>query len=174
MKKQLAVSENIENKIFIIRGKSVMIDRDLAALYGVETKALNRAVKRNITRFPEDFMFQLTKQEKEEVVTNWHHLSSLRFSHTKPYVFTEMGVAMLSSVLNSERAININIKIMRAFVAMRQYALKAQEDGRVANRLLIIEKALLSTDKRVDDIIEVLNEMLQEDGKKEVKKIGFV
>ena len=91
-----------------------MIDRDLAELYGVETKALNQAVKRNIARFPEDFMFQLTKEEKTEEVTNCDHLVSLKYSYRLPYAFTENGVAMLSSVLNSEKAIQVNIQIMRA------------------------------------------------------------
>lgn len=98
--KNLMVQEKIENKIFLIRGKKIMLDRDLAELYGVETKVFNQAVKRNKKRFPEDFMFQLT--EKEYVVTNCDHLKILKFSYQLPYAFTEQGVAMLSSVLNSE------------------------------------------------------------------------
>jgi len=96
-----------------------MIDYDLAALYGVSTKVLNQAVKRNINRFPEDFMFRLTRQEKEEVVTNCDHLKTLKFSPQLPHAFTEQGVAMLSSVLNSERAITVNIQIMRTFTKLR-------------------------------------------------------
>jgi hypothetical protein len=101
--------ERIENKIFQIRGKRVMLDRDLAELYDVSTKALNQAVKRNLKRFPEDFMFRLTAVEKHEVVTNCDHLKVLKFSPQLPYAFTEQGVAMLSSVLGSERAIMVNI-----------------------------------------------------------------
>ena len=176
MKKISALPVKIENKILNIRGESVMIDRDLAALYGVETKALNRAVKRNITRFPKDFMFQLTKEEKDYVVSNWHHLSDLKFSYTKPYVFTEQGVAMLSGVLNSERAVKVNIQIMRAFVAVRR-ALQACGGEKIPERLKVVEEVLLAymdkNDKRVDVILQVLNEM-QETEQKEVKKIGFI
>ena len=110
----------IQSKIHEIRGQRVMLDRDLAEMYGVETKVLNQAVKRNIDRFPEDFMFQLTKEEclRSQIVT----LKTEQGKHLKymPHVFTEMGVAMLSSVLRSSTAIQVNISIMRAFVAVRQ------------------------------------------------------
>ena len=110
----------IQSKIHEIRGQRVMLDRDLAEMYGVETRALNQAVKRNIDRFPEDFMFQLTKEEclRSQIVI----LKTEQGKHLKymPYVFTEMGVAMLSSVLRSPTAIQVNISIMRAFVAVRQ------------------------------------------------------
>ncbi len=110
----------IQSKIHEIRGQRVMLDRDLAEMYGVETKVLNQAVKRNIDRFPEDFMFQLTKEEclRSQIVT----LKTEQGRHLKymPHVFTEMGVAMLSSVLRSSTAIQVNISIMRAFVAVRQ------------------------------------------------------
>ena len=111
--------ENIENLILNVRGKQVMLDRDLARLYGVETKVLNQAVKRNIERFPERFMFQLTDDEKNKVVTNCDHLKDLRFSYQNPYAFTEHGVTMLASVLKSDIAVQISIKIVDAFVAMR-------------------------------------------------------
>lgn len=110
----------IQSKIYEIRGVKVMLDKDLAELYGVETKVLNQAVKRNIDRFPQDFMFQLTKEEclRSQIVT----LNTERGKHLKymPYAFTEMGVAMISSVLKSRTAIQVNIGIMRAFVAIRQ------------------------------------------------------
>jgi len=112
--------ERIQRCIYLLRKHKVMLDSDLAILYGVETKALVRAVKRNIDRFPEDFMFQLTKEEKEQVVTNCDHLSSLKFSPALPYAFTEQGVAMLSSVLHSKQAIEVNIAIMRTFVKLRE------------------------------------------------------
>ena len=111
--------EIIENLILSIRGKQVMLDRDLARLYGVETKVLNQAVKRNIERFPERFMFQLTDDEKVKVVTICDHLKDLRFSYQNPYAFTEHGVTMLASVLKSDIAVQISIKIVDAFVAMR-------------------------------------------------------
>ena len=113
--------DNIEPLIKIIRGQQVMLDRDLATLYGVETKRLNEQVKRNIKRFPEDFMFQLTKDEclRSQIAT----LNEGRGQHLKymPYVFTENGVSMLSSVLRSDTAIEVNIRIMRAFVSMRHF-----------------------------------------------------
>ena len=99
--------EKIERSIFLIRGQRVMLDRDLAYLYGVPTKVLNQAVKRNERRFPSDFMFRLTKEEKNELVTNCDRLARLKHSSALPSVFTEQGVAMLSSVLNSERAIEV-------------------------------------------------------------------
>ena len=111
----------IESKILIIRGKKVMLDRDLAVLYDVETRTLNQAVRRNIKRFPEDFMFQLTKEEmsnwKSQIVISNKDKMGIR---KKPYAFTENGVAMLSSVLNSERAITVNIQIMRTFTKLRE------------------------------------------------------
>ncbi len=112
--------ERIHKSILLIRRHKVVLDRDLAGFYGVETKVLNQAVKRNIDRFPADFMFQLTEEEKEQVVTNCDHLSSLKFSPVLPYAFTEQGVAMLSSVLRSKRAVEVNIAIMRTFVKLRE------------------------------------------------------
>lgn len=120
----------IQNKIYEIRGQKVMIDRDLAEMYGVQTKALNQAVKRNIERFPEDFMFQLTTEEtqnwKSQIVTTNSIKMGLR---RNPYAFTELGVAMLSSVLTSKIAIQVNIGIMRAFVAVRQSLISKQSNA---------------------------------------------
>ena len=118
--KSIVPVEVIEKRIFIIRREKVMIDRDLAELYEVETKYLNRQVKRNIGRFPSGFMFRLTKQEKNELVTNCHRLALLKHSTSMPYAFTEQGVAMLSSVLKSERAIQVNVLIMQTFVRLRK------------------------------------------------------
>ena len=133
---QLVVVDNIESLIKIIRGQQVMLDRDLATLYGVETKRLNEQVKRNIKRFPEDFMFQLTKDEclRSQFAT----LNEGRGQHLKymPYVFTENGVAMLSSVLRSDTAIEVNIRIMRAFTSMRHFL---QNNAEVFQRLSTME-----------------------------------
>lgn len=119
----------IQNLIFTIRDKKVMLDRDLAALYGVTVKALNQAVKRNVNRFPSDFMFRLTEEEwnnlRLQIVTA--NISKIRFT---PFVFTEHGVAMLSSVLNSEKAIEINVQIVRAFIQLRQYAIEHKDLAR--------------------------------------------
>lgn len=112
--------EIITERIFEIRGHKVMIDADLAALYVVPTKALNQAVKRNQARFPEDFMFQLTVNERDELVTKCDRLTKLKHSSVMPHVFTESGVAMLSSVLNSEQAVMINVQIIRAFIRLRR------------------------------------------------------
>ncbi|MEW6606584.1 MAG: ORF6N domain-containing protein [bacterium] len=117
---QLIPRERIESKIFVIRDQKVMLDRDLAELYEVKPIRLREQVKRNAKRFPVDFMFQLNKEEKEELIANCDRFKIMKHSPTNPYVFTEQGVAMLSSVLNSERAILVNIQIMRAFTRMRK------------------------------------------------------
>ncbi|MCD4790993.1 MAG: ORF6N domain-containing protein [Bacteroidales bacterium] len=112
-------TKEIISQIYYIRGVKVMLDFQLAALYDVETRVLKQQVKRNINRFPEDFMFQLSETEWKELITNCDNLGSVKFSPTTPFAFTEQGVAMLSGVLRSEKAINVNISIMRAFVQMR-------------------------------------------------------
>ncbi len=159
----------IENKILFIRGKKVMLDRDLAILYGVETRALNQAIRRNIKRFPEDFMFQLTKEEmeiwKSQIVISNKEKMGLR---KRPYAFTENGVAMLSSVLNSERAVTVNIQIMRTFTKLREMLLTHKE---LARRLGDLEKKYDTQFKVVFDAIRQLMTP-PEDPKK--KKIGFV
>ena len=159
---QLVGVDNIEPLIKIIRGQQVMLDRDLATLYGVETKRLNEQVKRNIKRFPEDFMFQLTKDEclRSQIAT----LNEGRGQHLKymPYVFTENGVAMLSSVLRSDTAIEVNIRIMRAFTSMRHFL---QNNAEVFQRLSTMEYHQLEmqqhqqeTDKRIDEVFRRLDE----------------
>ena len=167
----------IEPRILTIRGVKVMIDRDLATLYGVETKVLNQAVKRNIGRFPSHYMFQLSRQEKQELVTNCDRFKLLKHSSTLPYAITEQGVAMLSSVLNSERAIKINIQIIDTFIALRRYAL-LQKPENITHRISILEKALLQymndNDKRVEKIVEIINNMLSMDDEDDTKKIGFI
>jgi hypothetical protein len=172
--KALIPVELIEKKILLIRGKKVMLDADLAELYQVETFNLNKAVKRNIDRFPQDFMFQLTKQEAD----------SLRFqigmSKTEgrggrrylPYVFTEHGVAMLSTVLNSERAVKVNIEIMRAFVRLRQMLASNAE---LARKLDALEKKYDAQFKVVFDAIRQLMTppVTRKRKRKRKRKIGF-
>ncbi|MCB0444207.1 MAG: ORF6N domain-containing protein [Gelidibacter sp.] len=112
----------IQNKIYQVRGERIMLDFDLAEMYGVETRALKQAVRRNLERFPEDFMFQLSKPEWQQLITNCDNLpENIKFSPATPFAFTEQGVAMLSSVLNSKKAIEVNIAIIRAFVVLRQH-----------------------------------------------------
>jgi len=113
--------ERIENRIFLIRGQKVVIDRDLAELYEVETKHLNRQVRRNIDRFPKEFMFQLNAREKNQLVTNCHRFKTLKHASSQPYAFTEHGIAMLASILKSERAIKISIYIIKTFIRLRKF-----------------------------------------------------
>ena len=123
----LIPDEVVISKIILIRGKKIMIDKDLAELYNVTTKRLNEQVKRNRKRFPEDFTFQLTQEEKEEVVANCDHLKTLKYSPNLPFAFTEHGAVMLASVLNSERSIEVNIQIVRIFTKMREMLLNYKD-----------------------------------------------
>jgi hypothetical protein len=159
--------ELIEKKIIIIRGVKVMIDADLALLYQVKTKALNQAVTRNPKRFPDDFMFRLTLAEKEEVVTNCDHLKHLKYSSQKPLVFTEQGVAMLSSVLNSERAIQVNIQIMRTFTRIRELVISNKELRRK------LEEMEGKYDGKFAVVFKVIAKLITDPGVKNKKKIGF-
>lgn len=136
MTDDLIALDILQQRIFTIRGKRVMLDRDLAELYGVLTKRLNEAVKRNIDRFPDDFMFQLSDTEQSELVANCDRLKKLKHSSSNAYAFTEHGVTMLSSVLNSKKAIEINIQVVRAFIALRQFAIENKE---MAKRLSELE-----------------------------------
>ena len=172
MANKLVVTNTIESRIFAIRGQKVMIDRDLAELYEVETKKLNQAVKRNITRFPIEFMFKLTDSESFELVTNCDRFKTLKHSSSTPYAFTEHGIAMLSSVLNSERAVAINIEIIKTFIKLRHYALSQTDTNEQITELrkllmLYIEK----NDKRVNEIIIALNNLIEQP--RETKRIGF-
>jgi hypothetical protein len=119
-KTSIASVTQIESKIFLIRGQRVMLDADLAVLYEVEIKVLNQAVKRNIERFPEDFMFRLSAEEKAEVVANCDHLARLKYSPVLPYAFTEHGALMLGNVLKSDRAVEVSLMVVRTFVQLRQ------------------------------------------------------
>jgi len=143
----------IESRIFTIRNLQVMVDRDLAELYQVETKVLNQAVKRNSERFPESFRFQLFDEEKSKLVTNCDRLEVIKHSASNPYVFTEQGVAMLSAVLRSSVAIEVSIQIIKAFVELRKYIANNAE---IFNRLDKIEKKLFKTDEKFDKLFEAL------------------
>jgi len=145
--------ENVRNLIFSFRGSQVMIDRDLAELYGVETKVLNQAVKRNIERFPNDFRFQLTENEKIKLVTNCDRFGKLKHSSVNPYAFTEQGVAMLSAVLRSKMAIKVSIRIIKAFVEMKKFI---SNNAAIFQRLENVEMKQLITDEKIDKIFEAL------------------
>jgi hypothetical protein len=138
----------IARQILVIRDKQVMLDRDLATLYGVETKRINEQVKRNKERFPEDFCFQIDKSEFKELVANCDRFNKLKHSSSRSFAFTEQGIAMLSSVLKSETAIRVNIAIMRAFVAARQILM---QNGGLVNRLSNVESKMLEQDARLLD-----------------------
>jgi hypothetical protein len=151
--KGLITTADIQSQIFSVRGVQIMIDRDLANLYQVDTKVLNQAVKRNINRFPESFRFQLTKNEKIELVTNCDRLESLKHSSTNPYVFTEQGVAMLSAILKSNVAVHISIQIIQAFVEMRQFI---QNNAYIFQRLDQVELKQYKTDEKLEHILKAL------------------
>jgi phage regulator Rha-like protein len=161
--------EFVMTKILVIRGKKVMIDRDLAELYGVSTKSLNQQVKRNIKRFPADFMFQLTEEEKHEVVTKCDHLEILKFSPQLPYAFTEHGAVMLASVLNSERAIEVNVQIVRIFTRMREMLLSNQE---ILLKLEQLERKVDSHDDDIQIIFKYLKQLIHQPDESR-PRIGF-
>ncbi len=162
----------LQSKIYDIRGQKVILDFDLAALYEVETRVLNQSVKRNIKRFPVDFMFRLTIEEwgsmRSQIVTAYQNKRNITVT---PFAFTEQGVAMLSGILNTDVAVNVNIAIMRTFVLIRKYALEHQEFNA---KLLEIETKY---DKKFSDVYEALNYLIQKDEKetvqKERKQIGY-
>ncbi|MBU1094898.1 MAG: DNA-binding protein [Ignavibacteriae bacterium HGW-Ignavibacteriae-2] len=172
VKKHLLPIEIISSKIFLLRNEKVLIDSDLSELYGVETKKLIQAVKRNIVRFPNDFMFQLTKKEFE-ILRSQIGTSSWGGRRYPPYVFTEQGVAMLSSVLNSERAIKVNIEIMRAFVAMRKYM---QSNKGLSKKITLLEKELNDKismqQEQIVLIFETINNLMDEETKPK-REIGY-
>jgi hypothetical protein len=180
MKNTIIPSEIIENRIFLIRGKKVMFDRDLARLYGVETKVLNQAVRRNIARFPDDFMFRLTKEEsqiwKSQIVTSSSDnslrsqiVTLKRGQHLKyqPIAFTEQGVAMLSSVLKSRKAIRVNIQIMRTFTKIREMI--------ISNKALRekIEAMERKYDSKFKVVFDVIKRLIEKDKIEPVKIVGF-
>ena len=153
---ELIINENnIKDKIHNIRNQQVMLDRDLAELYGVETKVFNQAVKRNIKRFPENYRFQLNENEKNQLVTNCDWLNSLKHSSSLPYVFTEQGVSMLSAILKSDRAIDISIKIIDSFVSMRKLI---SQNISMFERFERIEQRLNIHDENFDKLFEALED----------------
>ncbi len=165
---ELVPVERIERKIYLIRGQKVMLDRDLAELYGVETKVFNQAVKRNRIRFPPDFMFRLTFKEfsdlrSQTVTSSWGGQRYL------PHVFTEHGVAMLSSVLNSEAAIQVNIQIIRRFISLRA---ELGPQGFMLNQLNKHETKLMQHEHKLDEVFQVLDELRPEPETPKKKKIG--
>jgi len=174
--KSIAIpDEVVMSKIYVIRGIKVMLDRDLSELYGVETKVLKQSVKRNISRFPGDFMFEMSEMEfegwRKEFVTTPEDKKGLRYA---PFCFTEQGVAMLSSILNSERAIHVNIQIIRIFIRMRELLSTHKE---ILKKLEQIEKKDIEQDEKIMLIFEYLKQFektkMEEHEFKNRHKIGF-
>ena len=154
---ELIPAEAIESRIFLVRGHRVMIDRDIAALYGVETKYLNRQVKRNIQRFPKEFAFRLNKNEKRELVTICHRLDPIKHSSSMPYVFTEHVIAMLATVLSSKRAISVSIIIIKTFIKLRRTLANYKE---FASILHVLQKKVDRHDKKIAAIFNTIQEFL--------------
>lgn len=169
----LLSEETISNKIYYIRNQKVMLDRDLALLYGIETKVLKQAVKRNLLRFPDDFMFELSKKESDSLRSQIVTLKKGRGEHQKylPFAFTEHGILMLSSVLKSDKAIQTNIQIMRIFTKVREMLLDTTE---IKVDILQIQKKLENHDKNIELVFSYLDELTEkkEDGNERVK-IGY-
>ena len=161
--------EAIQGKILFIRGEKVLLDRDLAQMYGVETKQLKRAVRRNGRRFPPDFMIELTKDEYDTLRSQSGTLKRGEHSKYMPMAFTEQGIAMLSSVLNSERAIEVNIVVMRAFVQLRKFATSYEV---LERKLSELEQRFGAHDEKIEVIFEAIRQLMTPPGK-ERKKIGF-
>ncbi|GMR25602.1 MAG: ORF6N domain-containing protein [Ignavibacteria bacterium] len=170
-KNSIIAQERIEKKIYLIRNQKVMIDQDLAELYNVSTGRLNEQVKRNLDRFPKDFMFQLSKTEYNTIRSQIAILKTGRGRHRKylPYAFTEQGVAMLSSVLKSKRAVQVNIQIMRAFVKLREILSTHKE---LAQKLKELELKMDSHDQQIQAIFEAINQLLTP-REKPKRKMGF-
>ncbi|MGZ5445712.1 MAG: ORF6N domain-containing protein [Thermoanaerobaculia bacterium] len=160
----------IESLIFTIRGRKVLVDADLASIYQVETRTLNQAVKRNIERFPEDFIFQLNAKEKSEVITNCDHLAQLKFAKSLPFAFTEHGAIMAATILNSKQAVAMSVYVVRAFIQMREQLAANQQ---ILKRLAEIDRTLLQHDAGLRDIYRKLLPLLQPSPLPPTRRIGF-
>jgi len=163
--------EFVIHKIYSIRDQKVMIDADLAGLFGVPTKRLNEQVRRNIERFPKDFMFQLTKDEKNWLIENNSHLNKIKYSANLPYAFTEHGAVMLASILNSTIAIEVNIQIVRAFIKMRELILSHKN---ILIELEEIKKKVVGQDEKIELVFDYLTQFITNREESNARKlIGF-
>jgi hypothetical protein len=167
---EVVLVDRIEPCILRIRGQRVMLDADLAQLYGTTTKALNQAVKRNQERFPRDFRFELTAAEKQEVVTNCDHLARLRFSRTLPFAFTEHGAIMAASVLNTPRAIEVSVYVVRAFVKLRELLSTHKE---LAAKLAELERKVGSHDAAIRSLVAAIRRLMEPSPTPPRPRIGF-
>ncbi len=162
---------SLDSLILTIRSQKVLIDADLAAIYGVPTKRLNEQIKRNTDRFPEDFLFRLTAEEKLEVVAKCDHLARLKFSKSLPYAFTEHGAIMASTVLNSPEAVKMSVFVVRAFVRMREHL---TANAAILQRLAEIDKTLLEHDHALGVIWQQLQPLLEPPPEPPKRQIGFL
>jgi hypothetical protein len=160
----------IEQRILLIRGEKVILDSDLAEFYNVPTKRLNEQVKRNKKRFPEDFMFRLTKDEKSEVVANCDHLAKLKYSKALPYAFTEHGAIMAASILNSSRAVEVSVFIVRAFVKLRKIISTHKE---LANKISQLERKLTDHDDQIIALVHTIKQLMKPEPPPKKRRIGF-
>ncbi|HQU46585.1 MAG TPA: ORF6N domain-containing protein [Pirellulales bacterium] len=167
---QVALAEQIEPLILEIRGQKVLLDRDLAALYDVPTKRLNEQVRRNSDRFPADFVFRLSADEKAEVVANCDHLKNLKFSPQLPYAFTEHGAIMAATVLNSPRAVEVSVFVVRAFVKLREWALAHKE---LAVKLAELEQRVGVHDDAIRQLVSAIRQLMAPPPEKPKRRIGF-
>ena len=167
----LVIEQKILNRIYVVQGEKIMLDRDLAELYGIETRVLKQAVKRNMERFPKDFMFEMTGKEIDRMVSQNVIPSKSYFGGAAPFCFTEQGVTMLSCILNSKTAIEVNLRVVRVFVKMRAYALTHKE---ILLQLVKLEKEVKGNSKDIENIFMVLKELLAKESKSTPRsKIGF-
>ena len=166
---KLDIVLSIEDLIIELRGQNVLIDSDIASLYGVTTKRLNEQVKRNQNRFPSDFMFRLAKEEKNKLLINFQRFNKLKYSNSNPNAFTEHGAIMPASILNSEVAVHTSIQIVRAFTKMRSMLATNQD---LAKKINNIEEKLSEHDSQIKDVIAVIKSMILPD-KASNKKVGF-
>lgn len=163
-------SEAIAYRILLIRGHKVIIDADLADLYSVTTKRLNEQIKRNSTRFPTDFVFQLTKAEKSKVVADCDHLAKLKFSSTNPYAFTEHGAIMAASVLNSPKAVEVSVLVVRTFVTLRQMLSNHTE---LRHKLAALEARLDNHDETIYTLVQTIRQLMERPKLDKNPPIGF-
>jgi ORF6N domain-containing protein len=169
MSKDIIPLERIAQRILYLRGQKAILDFDIATLYRIETRALKQAVRRNLTRFPDDFMFELSAREIETVVSQFVIPTRRKFGGAAPMAFTEQGVAMLSSVLNSERAVKVNIAIMRAFVKLREVL---ETNRELAQKFSELEKRVGKHDEKIDAVLEAIRQLMAPPEKPR-REIGF-
>ncbi|MDP2653260.1 MAG: ORF6N domain-containing protein [Candidatus Omnitrophota bacterium] len=171
MSSKVTSPEIIEKRIFLIRGHKIIVDKDLAGLYGVTTRRLNEQVKRNRHRFPPDFMFQLTVEEKKQVVAICDHLKTLRFSPALPHVFTEHGAIMAASVLNTKKAVEMSVFVVRAFIKLREFLSAHQE---LARKIEDLERVVGRHDTEIKTIVDAIRQLMAPPPEPPKRKIGFV